>query len=228
MGKVLFLIGLGLAAAPTASAFLGTELGPLLQLVSGQVQELERLTQSVGVARDQVQLLRTLNDGIERTVTQIQTLQTILERSRDLNPREVKSLADLNDLLERAQGTKALIDDLLLVKVDIANQAIARSALQSDTTYRMGEEMVVTGSQLASESQRASPGRANQITAAASSAQMLSQGVELQTMSQMVQLQALLLEFQKSQVEREVRTEKLRQAQFERQLGTPVTKRSRR
>jgi len=221
------LLGIGLCLSPAAHAFLGTELGPLLQLVAGQVQEIERLAEMVGVAKDQQQLLRSLNDGIGRTVTQIQTLQTIVERSQGLNPREIKSLADLNDLMQRAQGTKALIDDLLAIKVDIANQAIERSALQSDTTYRMGQEMVTTGSQLAAESQHASPGRASQISAAAGSAQMLSHGVELQTMSQMVQLQALLLEFQKSQVERELRVERIRRAQYERQLSTSARRKKR-
>ncbi len=201
-----------------AFALLGLELGPLLQLVTGQVQEIQKLTETVGFAKDQAEMLKRLNDGIERTVSQIQSLQQIVERAQGLDPRGVKNLSDLNNLLAQAKGTQALIEDLS-VQIDIANQAVARSALQSDTSYRMGQEMVATGAQLAQESQSASPGRAAQISAAASSAQMLSQGVELQTLAQLVELQALMLDFQKSREGKALQEERIRRAQFERQLA---------
>lgn len=209
---------LGLLSAPSANAFLGTEIAPLLQLVSGQVQEIQRLTESVGVAKDQVELLRGLNEGIDRAVTQIQTLHQIVERAQGLDPTAVRSISDLNDLLLRANNTKGLIEEMLELRIGLADQAIARSALQTDTAYRMGQEMVLTGSQLALESQTASPGRASQISAAAGSAQMLSQGVQLQTLAQVAELQALLLEFHKTQLAEQLRAEKLRRAQVEREL----------
>jgi hypothetical protein len=207
-----------------AHAFFGTELAPLFQLVSGQVSEITKLTEIIGMAKDQAEALRVLNEGISKAVSQIQTLQAIVERTQGLDPTGVKSLADLNNLLTKAQGTQMLIEEMLAIKVGIADQAIERSALQSDTSYKMGQEMVVTGSQLAAESQQASPGRASQITAAASSAQMLSQGVELQTLSQLVELQAMSLDFQKSQVEREIQGDTLRRGQYQRQLALRARK----
>jgi hypothetical protein len=200
-------------------AFMGTELGPLLQLVSGQVRELERLAENVGVAKDQLKMLQDLNEGIDRTVNQIQSLQTIVERSQGMDPTSVQSLSDLNDLLERAQGTKGLVEDMIGVKIQLANQAISRSSTQSETAYLMGQEMVATGSQLASESQNASPGRAAQISAAAESAQMLSQGIQLQTLAQVAELQALLLEFQKSQLQKEAKDREVYRSQVVQQLS---------
>lgn len=202
----------------SALAFLGTELGPLLQLVSGQITEIEKLSESINATRDQTKTLRELNDGIEQAVMQIRNIQAIIERTQGVDPRAVRSLSDLNDLLDRAHQTKQAIDDLMQAKVDLADQAIAGSALQGDTAYRMGQEMVVTGSQLSAESQTASPGRASQIAASANSAQMLATGVELQTLAQLVQLQAMTLDFQKGQVAREIQTEKVRRAAYERQL----------
>jgi len=220
-------LALLLLQATTARAFLGTELGPLMQLVAGQVQELERLAQNVGLAQDQLQLLHDLNQGIDKTVAQIQTLHQIIDRTQGLNTSSVKSIADLNELLERAKGTKDLIDDLLFVKLRIADQAIDRSSVQSETAYRMGQEMVLTGSQLAAESRDASPGRSAQISAASSSAQMLSQGVQLQTLAQVTELQALMLEFQKSALQKQLIEERARRAQVVRQLSIrPRRKRS--
>jgi NADH dehydrogenase/NADH:ubiquinone oxidoreductase subunit G len=195
-----------LPARAWASVF-GEELGPLLELVAGQVQEIDRLAQGVGVAKDQIEFLKNLNDGINKTVNQIRSLQEIMERVQNLDPRSVKSLAELNDMLDHAKTTQGMVEDLLGVKIQLADQAIERTALQSENAYLMGQEMVSTGSALATESRTASPGRAAQITAASSSAQMLSQGVQLQTLAQVAELQALLLEFQKQTLQRDLQSQ---------------------
>ncbi len=207
-----------------AHALLGTELAPLLQLVTGQVEEIQRLSEQVGLAKDQQRTLQELNAGIQRSVSQIQALQTIIERAQGLEPREMQSLADLNDLLANAKGVQVQVDELLETKLNITRQVIEKSTLQSDTTYRMGQEMISTGSVLAKESETASPGRAAQIAAASSSAQMLSQGIELQTLSQMVQIQTMQLELQKTQVERELRSEKIRSEGFRQSLAQSINK----
>jgi len=202
-----------------AFALFGEELAPLLQLVSGQVTEIERLTQTVGAAKDQVKLLQDLNEGIDRTISQIRSVEQIMQRAKGLDPSSVRSVSDLNDLLARAKQTRKQVDDLMVAKLMIADQAITQSALQSDTSYKMGQEMVGVGSQLAVESQSASPGRASQISAASGSAQMLAQGVQLQTLAQMVQLQALTLEFHKAQLQRELDADRARNAVFETSLS---------
>lgn len=202
-----------------AEAFFFAEIAPLLQLVTGQVTEIEKLTETIGISREQTQILRELNEGVDKAVTQIQNLQSLIERAQGLDPTAVKSLSDLNDLLRRANNVKETIDEMTEARLGLAEQAISSSALQGDTAYKMGQEMVVAGSQLAVESQTASPGRANQITAAADSAQMLAQGVELQTLAQMVQLQALTLEFQRNEVARDLESSRQRKSLFEYELS---------
>jgi hypothetical protein len=181
-----------------AYALIGEEMIPLLQLVSGQVRQLEFLTEQLGVAKQQSALLLELNKDIQRVVSQIQSIETIIERTQGLNPQSARSLAELNDLLRRVRITQQDLESITELKGSLAEQALAESALQSETAYRMGQEMVLTGSELARESVYASPGRAAQIAASAQSAQMLSQGVELQTLAQIAQLQALQLDFQKA------------------------------
>lgn len=221
MKRIVVIVFCLLFSHPTYAFF---DVGPLLELVVGQIQELEKLSDSVGIAKDQQAFLQGINDGINRTVSQIQTLQIIVSRAQGLDPRQVQNLADLNDLLQRAKDTREEIEVLLEAKISIANQAIAESALQSDTSYKMGQEMVSVGSGLAQESQTASPGRAAQISAATGSAQMLSQGVQLQTLSQIVQLQALTLDLQKTQVEKDIQTDRLRQDMFQSQLSLAAKK----
>lgn len=210
---------LSLVLSRPAFGFFGTEVAPLLQLVSGQITEIEKLSQFVGAAEDQVAVLRALNEGIDRSIAQIRSLQSLMERAQGLDPTEIRSLADLNDLLQRAQGVQHQLEDLAEVRIRLADQVIDKGAAQGDTSYRMGQEMISTGSVLARESETASPGRAAQITAAASSAQMLSEGVTQQTMAQLIQLQAMTLELQKAQLEKDLRESRMRRAELQRSLG---------
>jgi hypothetical protein len=104
------------------------------------------------------------------------------------------------------------VQELVAVKMSLCDQAVEQASLQSDTSYKMGQEMVSVGAQLARESETASPGRAQQISASASAAQMLAMGVELQTLSQMSQLMALNLDLHKSQIEKDLKMERMRKA----------------
>ena len=205
-----------------AHAVLGSEMVPLLQLVAGQVRELEALTEQLGATRDQTGLLFELNDGVNRIVNQIESLEAIVERTQGLNPTSAQSLASLNELMRRARATQEDLSALLQIRSEVADQAIAQSALQSDTAYRMGQEMVASGSELARESKSASPGRAAQISASADAAQMLSQGVELQTLAQIAQLQALQLDFQKAQATQVASESDQRKSAFESALKAQV------
>jgi hypothetical protein len=209
---------LSLLPTQTAFAFLGSEMLPLMQLVSGQIEELAYLSSQLSVAEAQMQTLTELNSGINRVIHQIESIEAIVERSRGLDPTAVRSLSQLNQLVSRAKDLQSSVSELIMIRSEIAEQAIAQSAAQSDTAYRMGQEMTLTGAKLADESKTASPGRAAQISASASSAQMLAQGVELQTLSQMVQLQALSLDYQRAQSEEPLQVKATQQKSFEESL----------
>jgi hypothetical protein len=188
-------------------------------MLGNQVTELQRLADNVGIAKNQRDLLVQINEGIGKTTSQIRTIQDIIERSQGVDPTSIRSLSDLNNTIEEMQYISSQTQELVLVKLFLCNQAVDQASLQSDTSYKMGQEMVSLGSQLAEESKTASPGRAEQITASAASAQTLATGVELQTMAQMSQLLALELDLHKSQMEKELRTERTKQAYMKQVLS---------
>ena len=189
--------------SPQTQAAFGLEMAPLMKLVAGQVAEIERLTQQVGIAKDNHALLIELNQGIDKTVSQIQSVESILDRAQGMDPRAVRSISELNAYMARTRDAKRAVEELMELRSDAASIAIQQSSLQSETAYLMGQEMMVTGANLSQDSRLASPGRAAQITAASSSAQMLAQGVQLQTLSQIAQLQAMQLELMRSQMEQQ-------------------------
>lgn len=187
-------------AQQSAQAFFA-DVGPLLQLVAGQVQEIEKLSDTLGLMKEQKDALMNLNAGIGRAVSQIESIQTIIQNSKNLDPRSIRSISELNEYLSRAKEAKGRVEDVLKLKILASDVAIESAAKQSQFSYTMGQEMIKVGSALALESKTASPGRAAQITAASSSAQMLSHGTLLQSLSQISQLQALMLDLEKTKIQ---------------------------
>lgn len=209
------------------ASLLGEEMIPLVKLVAGQVLELERLAETVGVSKEQRDLLLQINQGIDQSTHQIDSIQTIVNRTHGLDPSSVRSLSEFNHYLEQTRALQAQTQEIVNLKLLMTDQAISQSAVQSETAYTMGQEMVGVGSQLAIESKTASPGRASQITASAQSAQMLSSGVALQTLAQIAQLQAMQLELQKVQIEKDSKNQSQRQGYFEKELIATRRRRSR-
>jgi hypothetical protein len=214
----VLLASLLLFANP-AHAIFGTELGPLLKLVAGQLEEIRQLTEAVGVAKDQVAILRQINDGIGRVTNTIHAIEEISRRAKGLDPKSVKRLADLTRVVQEVGEIRRQTQVLLLLKTQIADEAIMQAGLQSETAYLMGQEMIGTGGQLTREAALASPGRASQISAASGANSMLAQGVQLQTLAQIAQMQAVSLELQKSLIERDAQLERERTALFHQSLA---------
>lgn len=164
-----------------SASIFGEETAVLIQMAGTQLQELSQLAENVGIAKDQRNLLIQINEGVDKTVHQIQSIESIVERAQGVDPSAVRSLAQLNDAIENTKAMSNDVQELLSVKMFLCDEAVEEASLQSDTSYKMGQEMEDLGAKLSEESKNASPGRAQQITASASSAQMLAMGVELQS-----------------------------------------------
>jgi hypothetical protein len=162
-----------------------------------------------------------VNKGINRDTTQLDAIDTIIQRAQGLDPTSIKRVSDITNMLYDLKTMKTNVEELVMVKLLLSEKAIGQSALQSETAYKMGQEMIGTGSILASEAKSASPGRSAQIAASAQTSNMVSQGVMLQTMAQMTQLQALNLELQKSQLQKEIYTERSRRSFLASELVKP-------
>lgn len=196
------LVILLLFSCPTEASIFGEENIALMKLVFGQISELEKLTEAIGVAKENRDLLIEINEGINKVTNQLDAIDEIVRRSARLDPTSIRKISDLTNLINDAKTLSRDADALVSAKLMLTNEAILTSGLQSETAYSVGQEMIKAGSEYSAESRTASPGRAAQISAAASAAQMMATGTLLQTMSQMTQLQAIDLEFKKSEVER--------------------------
>lgn len=216
---VTITLALLFSTSQSHASIFGEETIVLAKMLSNQLIELERLADSVGLATENRDMLRFINEGIDRTTRQIEAVQSIISRSQGLGPNSVKNLSDLNSLLSEAKSLSVETEALLKMKIEITDQAIAQGALQADTTYRMGQEMIGLGAELSGEAHKASPGRATQIAAAANTSQMLSSGVMLQNMAQQTQLLAMNLEIQKSLLERELKAREAQQRFFHANLA---------
>jgi len=216
LGSLLFII---LIIAPNAKcSIFGEENIALAKLVVGQIEEIKQLSDALGVAKDQVLILKKINEGIQRATTVILALEEIEKRAQGLDPRSVKRISDLSRLIEDLKGLNAETQKLLFLKTEVADEAIVQAGAQSETAYLMGQEMITTGSALASEAHSASPGRAAQISASGSANSMLSQGVQLQTLAQIAQLQAISLDLQKSQIAEGLKADAERENIYVRQV----------
>lgn len=215
---VWFLLAVTAPVDAQASLF-GEENIPLMKLVVGQIAELERLGQAVQLAQNQQEMLSQLHAGVEHAVQQIDALQEILVRAQGLNPGNVRRMSDLTAMINETKDLKYRAEHILTTKFQITDSAVAQSGMQAETSYLMGQDMIATGSQLADESRTATPGRAAQISAAADSAQMLSQGVALQTLAHIAQLTALGVDLQKTRLEQDLNQKTQQDAYFNARLA---------
>jgi len=199
---------------PASSSIFGEETAVLLEVVSNQLTELTKLAENIGISKSQFELLTQVNDGINQSTQQLNSISAIVERAQGVEPESVSDLSRINQRIDDLKSISGDVQELLSLKMSLCDQAVDEAAIQSDTSYKMGQEMVDLGSQLSAESKIASPGRAQQISASASSAQMLAMGVQLQTLSQISQLLALQLDIQKGHIARELRIDTVRRAYF--------------
>ncbi|OFZ56272.1 MAG: hypothetical protein A2428_15535 [Bdellovibrionales bacterium RIFOXYC1_FULL_54_43] len=187
-----------LLSATVHASIFGEENIALLKLVAGQITELERLSETIGVLEDQRNALLEINRGIDKALAQIDAVEEIIIRAQGLEPNSVRDISALNRQIEEMRLLAYRAEEVIQLKIALADLSISQAAIQSETSYKMGQEMIGTGSTLAAESRTASPGRAAQITAAAESSQMMAQGVQLQGMAHLIQLQAETLDLQKT------------------------------
>jgi hypothetical protein len=196
--SLILLLWFALGTMTCHASIFGEENIPLMKLVAGQIVELDRLAQTLEIAKDQRSLLLEANRDINLVITQIEAIDQIVERAQGLNPKSIRSISELNWQLNEMKDVAFETERVLTWKLALVDETVAGAALTSETAYVTGQEMIGTGRDLANESRTASPGRASQIAASAQSAQMLAEGVQLQSLAHLIQIQAESLDLQKS------------------------------
>jgi hypothetical protein len=207
--KALLLLALLLPLKAKASLF-GEENVPLWKLVVGQITELERLSAALGVAKDSRELLIRVNEGIGKVTEQLEKIDELVKRAKNLDPKQLKRISDINRLLRDTNALRTDLEALVEAKLLTTAEAVEASSVQGETAYSVGKSIIEQGARLSNEVKTASPGRANQIAATAGISQMLAIGTLLQTVSQLAQLQAIALDLERSKEESALKDEKAR------------------
>ena len=156
-----FFISICLVSQSSQASIFGEETVVLLEVVANQLTELNRLAENVGIAKNQIELLKQINEGVERATYQIQSIQSILDRSQGVDPSSIRSLSDINQAIEDMKSVSSDIQELLVVKLFLCNQAIEEADLQSDTAYKMGQELAQTRSTTCGGVKNCKPGQSS-------------------------------------------------------------------
>lgn len=207
--KALLLLALLLPLKAKASLF-GEENVPLWKLVVGQITELERLSAALGVAKDSRELLIRVNEGIGKVTEQLEKIDELVKRAKNVDPKQIRRISDINRLLRDTKALRSDLEALVEAKLLTTAEAVEASSVQGETAYSVGQSLIEQGARLSSEVKTASPGRANQIAATAGISQILAIGTLLQTVSQLTQLQAITLDLERSSQESALKDEKAR------------------
>jgi hypothetical protein len=207
------------------ASIFGEENIALSKLVLGQIQEISHLAEIVGASKDNLRALEQINSGINQVTNTINALEEIKRRAQGLDPKSARRASDLARLIQELKRLREDVRGVMIIRLALADESISQASVQSESAYLMGQEMIKVGSGLSQEAHVASPGRAAQISAAANSSAMLSEGVQLQTLAHIAQLQSMSLELQKSQMERDLQLSDERERLYKERLARPTTPR---
>jgi hypothetical protein len=207
MKCIYFLLLLSLTPSEVDASMFGEENVPLYKLVMGQILELEKLAEALNIAKEDRAFLLEINDGINRVTSQLESIEEIVKRAEKLDPKSIRRISDITNLINDAKSLDRDINALLQAELLLTESAVRASSLQSETAYSVGKELIVTGSSLSREARTASPGRAAQISAAAGTSQMLAMGTLLQTISHLTEIETISLELKKSELQQNLRIE---------------------
>ena len=213
---MIFLILFNISAS---LAFFGAEEIQLAQMITNQLTELKTLTELVGVSSQQTQVLLEINSGVEQTIRTLKTLESLVKRAEGVSTKPIQNLSELNSAITEAKMIKEELITILNLKLSLIDQSVEEAAIQSDTSNRMGQEMIKLGNYYSNEVQSASPGRAAQLSAANLTHHTLSLGVMMQTLAQIAQIQAMQLDLMKNTASREINAQVSQRTILSKQLG---------
>ncbi|MCM0604478.1 MAG: hypothetical protein KA715_00135 [Xanthomonadaceae bacterium] len=205
--------------ASLSFAFFGAEEIQLAQMITNQLTELKTLTELVGVSSQQTQVLLEINSGVEKTIQTLRTLESLVKRAEGVSTKPIQNLSELNSAISEAKMIKEELITILNLKLSLIDQSVAEAAIQSDTSNRMGQEMIKLGNYYSGEVQSASPGRAAQLSAANLTHHTLSLGVMMQTLAQIAQIQAMQLDLMKNAASRDINAQVSQRTILSRQLS---------
>lgn len=203
MKKILpIILALQLSFTPMARAdFWGGDLVFLAQILANAVQQLAQLKQLLNTGRDNLDLIRDINRGIDDSLNLLRTI------SPNRNPGLYKEWAKVSEALDRLERVYGIAIDSRDKEVQRdADQSVAEAISMNNSIYDYTREIDEIGELIKSQSHLVSPGGAAKLTA-----QSLGVMLHLQNESLRAQATGLKLQAQTMALQNRKDKEKTRQ-----------------
>jgi hypothetical protein len=171
-------------AVPARADMFGGDVAMLVQILANALQQLVELKSIVDNGKDNIELLRDINRGINDSLNLIRTI------APDSDPGLYKDWDKVSEALNKVQniyGIAAESKDAVVQKD--TDQAIAEAISLNNSVYKYSKEIDEIGELIKAESHAVSPGGAAKLTAQ-------SLGVMLNVQNQMLRTQATGLKLQ--------------------------------
>jgi len=198
MRAFLLVIILSLSPPPVSAFSFGADIAVLTQILAKAVLQLQQLRQILSAGSSQLDLLREVNEGLDRTVRLIQIVDP------KFNPGIYKDWKDINVAIREIKriygGVVNTKDKLVQGHVD---QIVAEAFSNNAYTYNYAKETQSYGERLHQRSQGSNPKSAQRLTAQSLGVVVgqMSQNLRTQATSVKLQAQAVAVQNRKDKVQ---------------------------
>ena len=175
---------------PARADFWGGDIPILLEILANAVKQLTQLQQALGTARSQLDFIRQVNRGINDSIRLIRgTYPAFNPKLYEDWDRIQKAIAGVTDVYGPVPDSRDQ-----RVQTD-ADQSVAEAITLNNQLAKYSRDVETLSEQLRNASSSASPGRAQQITAAslASLISLTNQGLRTQATGLKLQAQSLAI-----------------------------------
>lgn len=178
------------AARPARADMFGADIPILLEILANAVKQLIQLQQALNTARSQLNLIKDINRGISNSIDLIRGaypgLNPGIYREWDRISRAIEGVTEVYGEVPTSRDQRVQHD---------ADQSVAEAISLNNDLYKYSQTVARISDQLRDMSVGASPGRAQQLTAAslASLIALTNQSLRTQATGLKLQAQALAL-----------------------------------
>ena len=193
MRRVLLSLCIGLGiflGRPARADMFGADIPILLEILANAVKQLLQLQEALNTARSQLDFIREINRGIGASINLIRGIYPGLDpgiyREWDRVSKAIDGVTDVYGEVPASKDARVQQD---------ADQSVAEAITLNNELYKYSEAVARISDQLRGMSLGASPGRAQQLTAAslASLLELTNQSLRTQATGLKLQAQALAL-----------------------------------
>lgn len=180
----IFMAALIFVSPPAKADMFGGDLVYLAQILANAIKQLVELKNMVDNGRDQLDLIRSINQGINDSLRLAQTINP------NIDPGLYKDWQNVGDALQKLQAIYGIVTDSPDARVyRDTDQQVAEAVNLNNDIYKYTTNIDELGEAIKDYSHDVSPGGAQKLTA-----QTL--GVMLQVMNQSLRTQATGLKLQ--------------------------------